>query len=317
MRTGLVYSPLFLRHDTGPGHPERPERLTAILNSLLESRLLDRLVPLSFEAADPDALATVHEPAYVELVRLACREGVPFVGDPETRVSADSYDVARRAAGGVVAACEAAMDGRVQAVFCAVRPPGHHAERDRAMGYCLFNHVAIAAEHLVRRHGLERVAIVDWDVHHGNGTQRIFEDRADVLYASIHQSPYRFYPDSGYAVERGHGPGLGLTINVPLRAGVAQAEYCDAFEREILPRVRAFAPQFLLVSAGFDAAAGDPTSHIDLAPECFAWMTRKLLEATGPPAGGRFVSVLEGGYEPACLGRCVAAHVRTLLDFLP
>ncbi len=314
MTIGWVYDRFFLRHDPGPGHPERPERLEAVIEALGTTGLLARMVPLAFEAAPAEVVGWVHEPAYVELVRLACEQGMTFLGDPETRICPESYDVARLATGGVLTACDAILARRVDSAFCAVRPPGHHAECDRAMGYCLFNHVAVAAESLIRRHGLTRVAVVDWDVHHGNGTQRIFEDRDDVLYVSLHEAPVAFYPGTGYTNETGTGRGAGFTLNVPMRPGSGDDDYRRAFTEAVMPRLDAFAPEFVLISTGFDAAREDRTSHINLEPESFAWMTRELLAVAARHAGGRLVSVLEGGYDLPSLGRCAAAHVRALCD---
>lgn len=317
MHCGWVYDPFFLRHDTGVGHPERPERLEAIVDALREAGLLPRMRSLTFGMAPVSALERIHEPAYVALVQLACEQGMTFLGDRETRIGPESCEAARLAAGGVLAACDAALAGEITRSFCAVRPPGHHAERDRAMGYCLFNHVAVAAEHLLRRHALRRVAIVDWDVHHGNGTQNIFDDRDDVLFISLHESPASMYPGTGFAGEVGTGRGAGFSRNVPMRPGSGDAEYRRAFAETVLPCLDAFAPQFLLVSAGFDAAADDRTAHINLDPASFAWMTNVLMDVADRHADGRLVSVLEGGYDLPSLGRCAVEHVRALLDRPP
>jgi acetoin utilization deacetylase AcuC-like enzyme len=314
MRVGWVCDRFFLRHDTGASHPERLERIEAIVNALAADGLLDRVMPLDARAACVDELERVHEPAYVELVRLACEQGMAFLGDRETRICSESYEVARLAVGGVLTACEVVMANRVQRAFCAVRPPGHHAGRDHAAGYCLFNNVAVAAESLIRRHGLARVAIVDWDVHHGNGTQSIFEDRDDVLFISLHESPQSQYPGTGYENETGRGRGVGCTLNVPMRPGSGDAEYRRAFAEKVIPKLDAYAPECILVSAGFDAASEDRTSSINLEPASFAWMTQQVLGVAAKHGRGRFVSVLEGGYDLPSLGRCVAAHVRALLD---
>lgn len=313
MRVGWVYDRFFLRHDTGPTHPERPERLEAVRGALANSGLLARMVPLPFEPAAAKVLGRVHEPAYVELVRLACEGGMTFLGDSETRICPESYEVARLAAGGVLAACDAIAAGAAERVFCAVRPPGHHAARDRAMGYCLFNHAALAAEHLIRRHGLVRVAIVDWDVHHGNGTQAVFEDRDDVLFISLHEAPPQ-YPGSGRENETGRGRGVGFTLNIPMRPGSGDAEYRRAFAEKVVPRLDAFAPEFVLISAGFDAAAEERIANINLEPASYGWMTRELAAVAARHAKGRIVSILEGGYDLPSLERCAAAHVRALLE---
>ncbi len=313
MRVGWIYDQFFLRHDTGPTHPERPERLVAVADALEASGLLGRMVPLSFGPAAIEVLGWVHEPAYVEVVRLACEGGMTFLGDSETHIGSESYEVAQLAAGGVLAACDAVVGGAVERAFCAVRPPGHHAGRDRAMGYCLFNHVAVAAEYLIRRHGLARVAIVDWDVHHGNGTQAIFEDRDDVFFISLHESPPQ-YPGTGYESETGRGRGAGFTLNIPMRPGSGDVEYRRAFSEKVVPRLDAFAPEFVLISAGFDAAAEERIATINLEPASFAWMTRELLAVAKRHAKGRVVSILEGGYDLPSLKRCAPAHVRAFLE---
>jgi len=313
MRVGWVYDRFFLRHDTGPTHPERPERLEALTHALATSGLLGRMVSLPFGPAVPEVIGRVHEPAYVELVRLACEGGMTFLGDNETHICPESYEVARLAVGGVLAACDAIAAGAADRAFCAVRPPGHHAGRDRAMGYCLFNPVAVAAEYLIRRHGLARVAIVDWDVHHGNGTQAIFEDRDDVLFISLHESPPQ-YPGTGYESETGRGRGVGFTLNIPMPPGSGDSEYRRAFAKRVVPRLDAFAPEFILISAGFDAAAEERIANINLEPASFAWMTQELLAAANRHAKGRVISVLEGGYDLPSLERCAAAHVRALLE---
>ena len=314
MTTGWICHRRFADHETSDNHPEHPERLPVIIDALEASGLMSQLMPLTFEEIEPDVVASVHEPAYIELVRRVCEQQLPFIGSMDTRICQRSYDVALLAAGGVLAACEAVMDGQVRNAFCAVRPPGHHAECDQAGGFCLFNNVAIAAEQLIQRHGLGRIAIVDFDVHHGNGTQQIFEDRGDVLYVSLHEDPESLYPGSGSADQTGVGAGEGLTVNVPMIAGAGDVQYRRAFEETVMPAVERFRPQFLMVSAGFDGAMEDAISHIDLSAEMFEWMTRQLCAAADRHCDGRLVSVLEGGYNLSVLGRDVAAHVGELVE---
>ena len=314
MSVGWAYDAFMLRHQTPRGHPECPERLEAIHHALADAGLLSGMQPLGVEPAPIAALESVHHPAYVALVELACREGMSFLGSRETRISAESFDAARLGSGAVLAACEAVVSRRVRQAFCAIRPPGHHAESDRAAGYCLFNHVAVGAEYLLRRCGLSRVAIVDWDVHHGNGTQAIFEARSDVLFISIHESPGRLYPHTGYAHERGVGLGEGFTLNIPMPPGSGDREYRRAFEEQILPSLDAFRPACVLVSAGFDAAGADHTADIQLVPASYGWMTRALMEAAESHGDGRLISVLEGGYDPTSLRGCVVEHVRSLME---
>lgn len=314
MHLGWVYSSFFLRHDTGRTHCERPERLEAIVEAVSESGLKERLRPIDFDFADPEVIGWVHEPAYVELLRLACEDGMNLIGDDETRICRESYDVARLAVGGVLAACDAVMEGKVDRAFCALRPPGHHAERDHAMGYCLFNNIAIGAEYLVRRHGLSRVAIVDFDVHHGNGTEHLFETRDDVLFVSLHEEPESCYPGTGYEHDVGREAGEGFTLNVPLAPGSDGRKVRRVFIDKILPRLQAFAPQFVLLSAGFDAATDEPIANLNYRPDDYGRLTEQLAAVADEYAQGRMVSVLEGGYELGSLKRCVLAHLHALVQ---
>lgn len=311
---GWIYDRRFLQHDPGPSHVERPGRLDVIVEALRQAGLLDAMQAIPFPAATPEQLALVHDPAYVDLVQMMCDEGFTFVGSPDTCIGPRSYDVAALASGGVLAACDAVMEGRVRRAFCAVRPPGHHAETDQALGFCLFNHVAVAAEHLVRNHRLSRVAIVDFDVHHGNGTQHIFESRRDVLYISLHERPGSLgFPGTGAAEETGCGEGLGYTLNVPLDRGSTDTDYHAAMARQVLPALDRYRPEFILLSAGFDALMWDRVAHLSLEPASYRWITESLAQAAARHADGRVVSVLEGGYHLVDLGRAVVEHVRGLM----
>jgi len=313
MSLGWIYSNDFLLHDTGESHVEQAYRLEVIVNALKDAGLLDQMQPLPFIAANAQTIALIHEPAYVDLVRMFCDEGMTFVGTMDTRIGPCSYDVARLAVGGVLAACDATMAGTVNRAFCAVRPPGHHAERDQAMGFCIFNNIAIAAEHLIRRHHLARVAIVDFDVHHGNGTQHAFEDRDDVLYISLHQHPRCCYPGTGFETETGVGRGQGFTLNIPLYPNSEDPAYRQAFAEKVIPRLDEFKPQFLLLSAGFDATRKEKIAHMSLDPDSFEWMTRDLVKIAEKHCNGRLVSALEGGYALEVLGQCAVHHVRGLM----
>lgn len=311
---GWVYDRRFLDHDAGPSHVEGPERLEVVVRALQQAGLLAAMAPISFQAATPEQLALVHDPAYVELVRMLCDEGFTFIGSSDTGIGPKSYDVAALAAGGVLAACDAVMEGRVGRAFCAVRPPGHHAEADQALGFCLFNHVAVAAEHLIRNRHLARVAIVDFDVHHGNGTQHIFESRRDVFYISLHERPGSLaFPGTGAAEETGLGDGAGFTLNVPLVRGSTDADYRSAMERQVLPALDRYRPEFILLSAGFDALMWDHVAHLSLEPASYRWMTQTLVDAADRHAKGRVVSSLEGGYDLPNLGPAVVEHVRRLM----
>lgn len=313
VRTGWVYHEDFLRHDTGPTHPERADRLRAIVRAFGEQGLDKELVRLEPRPAHPSVLHGVHTPQYVQRIEALCPTAPAMADAGDTRVSRESYSVALRATGGVLGAAEAIMGGKLARAFSTHRPPGHHAERDRAMGFCLFNHVAVAADDLIRTHHLSRVAIVDFDVHHGNGAQHSFEERSDVLFISIHQDPRTLYPGTGFAHERGRGAGEGYTLNVPMEPGSGDEDYRRAFEEQVLPKLDGYKPQFLLISAGFDAMAQDPLASIDLTEGAFHWMTQRLVEVAQRHAQGRVLSLLEGGYDLGALARAAVAHVRALM----
>jgi len=310
-KIGFSYHPCFLQHDTGAGHPERPQRLTAILEHLKSTDLWTRLRLIDPQPVERSVLELVHPRPYIELIERACREG-PTPLDPDTVVSPGSWEAALRAAGAVIQAIDQVTQGAVAAAFCAVRPPGHHALADRAMGFCLFNNVAIGARYAQARHGLSRTLIVDWDVHHGNGTQAIFYDDPTVLYFSTHQYP--FYPGTGAKSESGEGRGAGLTINVPLPAGSGDAELIRAFEEELLPKALEFKPQLVLISAGFDAHRDDPLAGLNATEAGYAKLTELVLEIAQACCPDRIVSVLEGGYHLEALGRSVEAHLRALME---
>ncbi|HJQ82665.1 MAG TPA: histone deacetylase [Candidatus Binatia bacterium] len=288
--TGVVLDRRMLAHDPGRGHPERADRLAVLFDHLDGAR---GIVPLGARLADEDELALVHPAEHV--VRVAASATRPrTVFDPDTAASPGTWEAARIAAGSLLVVCDAVLAGEVRNGFALVRPPGHHAERDRAMGFCLFNNVAVAAVAL-RRHGLRRIAIVDWDLHHGNGTQHLFEDDPDVLYVSTHQFP--FYPGTGAAEEVGRGAGAGRTLNLPFPAGFGDAEYGRAFDEVVVPIVRRFAPEFVLVSAGFDCDHRDPLGGMEVTPAGVAAMARACVGLAEECASGRIAAVLEGGYD--------------------
>jgi acetoin utilization deacetylase AcuC-like enzyme len=309
--TGYLFHPRCVEHDAGRGHPERPDRLRAIQARLAGSGLLAELDVREPRRASEEELLRVHGREHVAAVRAACASS-PGALDADTAVSALSFEAALRAAGGVLEACERVLAGEWKNAFCAVRPPGHHAERDEAMGFCLFNSVAVAAAALREQHGLARVAILDWDVHHGNGTQHAFERDPSVFYASLHQWP--LYPGTGAAGERGLGPGEGTTRNCPQPAGAGDAEWLGALEREILPELEAFEPEFVLVSAGFDAHRLDPLASTRLTEGAYAEMSQRMLELAARSARGRLVSVLEGGYHLEALASSVETHLACLVE---
>ena len=307
MSTLLITHQACLDHLTPLGHPERPDRLRAI-ERILEH---ERFMTLARDQAPMAAIETValcHPLDYVEQIRDASpTEGLVRI-DSDTSMSPGSYEAALRAAGGATLAVDEVLGAKVANAFVATRPPGHHAESAIPMGFCLFNNAAIAARHAQRRHGVERVAIVDFDVHHGNGTQEIFWDDPTVLYCSTHEMP--LYPGTGAISERG---GHDNIVNAPLRAGDGGAEFREAFEVAILPRLEAFRPDLLVISAGFDAHTRDPLANLNLVEADFGWATRKVMDLAEATAGGRVVSVLEGGYDLEGLARSVAAHVMALM----
>ena len=306
--TALVYTPLYLGHDTGR-HAENAGRLMAIMAHLDREGLLDGRRIFEPEAVPFDALAAVHDPGLIEEVLEAVEAGGRWL-DPDTVVSPGSYEAAAYAAGGALVAVDAVLQDDPGRVFVLSRPPGHHATPSRAMGFCLFNHVAVAAQYALDRHDLERVAIVDWDVHHGNGTQDIFYASGSVLYASLHQWP--LYPGTGRREETGRQAGEGATVNVPLPPGADDRAYLEAFDREIAPRLREFAPRLLFVSAGYDAHRDDPLAMMQLTEAGFAELTRRVKRIAAECCDGRLVLVLEGGYHPDALARSVAATLRAL-----
>ena len=298
-----------LKHDNGPGHPERPERLLAIRQRLAERGVLDRLLLLQPDEASLDSLARVHDRAYIEAIRRAC-ERAPVRLDPDTGVSPGSWRAALLSAGGALLACDAVLAGKARSAFVCTRPPGHHAEAGRAMGFCLFNNIAVAARHLQRAHGLGRILIVDWDVHHGNGTQDLFETDPTVFYFSTHQFP--FYPGTGSARETGSGRGAGFTLNYPMQAGSGDAEYIEVFQSVLGPEIDRVQPEAILISAGFDAHRDDPLAGMNLTEKGYAALTSILREAAGRHCDGRIISLLEGGYDLQALAASVEAHLLAL-----
>jgi acetoin utilization deacetylase AcuC-like enzyme len=307
MTTLLLTHPDCLTHDTGRHHPESIARLAAVLEGLEDAAfagLTRRAAPLGRE----EDIARVHPPEFIRAVLGAVPQSGFAALDPDTILSSGSGNAVLRAVGALTAAVDTVAAGEAANAFCAVRPPGHHAEPDRAMGFCLFNGIAVAARRAQAVHGFKRVAVLDFDVHHGNGTQVAFENDASVFFASSHQYPY--YPGTGAQNEIG----IGNIVNVPLRSGTEGAAFRRAWEAHILPVLDSFAPDFILVSAGFDAHRSDPLAGLELEHEDFAWVTARLAEAARRHAGGRLVSVLEGGYDLRALAGSAAAHVTALMQ---
>lgn len=311
--TGLVYDEQYLRHRAGEWHPERPARLEAIMQRLHDTGLLEELILIRPYQAPVPWIERLHDPEYIKRFQTACQKGYTIFGVPDCGICLESYDIALLAVGGVFAAIENVMSGMVQNAFCAVRPPGHHAERNKAMGFCFFNNIALGALYLLENYGLERVAIVDWDVHHGNGTQHSFETDPRVFFLSLHEDPFSCYPGTGHFKEQGKGKGKGFTLNIPLVAGSGDDAYLKVLEGEGLPRLREFAPQFVLISAGFDAHQDDPMAHQTLTRGAYRKMGEMILQLAQESAEGRLVSVLEGGYNLTVLADCVEDHLRLLL----
>lgn len=310
-KTGLVYDSRCLDHDMGAWHPESPTRLRAIMQRLEQSGTATRLTRIEPREAEDEWIAQIHEPSYLAMLKAHAPTTGRTPLDSDTSMSPGSLTAAYLAAGGALAAVDAIMAKAVDHVFCAVRPPGHHAEAGRAMGFCFFNNVAIAARYVQKKYGLTRVLIVDWDVHHGNGTQHSFEEDASVLFFSTHQFPH--YPGTGRATERGRGAGEGFTINVPMAAGEGDEEYRAVFQKSLVPAADAFKPEFVIVSAGFDAHRDDPLAGMGLTEEGYADLTGIVAGIAKRHASGRILSSLEGGYNLTALSASVDRHIQALL----
>jgi acetoin utilization deacetylase AcuC-like enzyme len=310
-RTGLVYHPDFLEHDMGSGHPESPQRLRSIMARLEKTGLLGRLATIEPEPVSDRWILEIHTANYLQQLKAhAPRSGYVSL-DADTSMSAGSLRAAYLAAGGAVKAVDAIMAGDVEHAFCAVRPPGHHAEAARAMGFCLFNNVAIATRYIQRHYDVKRVLIVDWDVHHGNGTQHVFYDDGSVLFFSTHQYPY--YPGTGRAAEIGEGDGRGLTINVPMPVGQGDKEYQEVFENVLVPAADKFCPEFIIISAGFDAHIEDPLAGMALTEGGYTQLTNIVAGVARKYCHGRILSCLEGGYNLTALAASVEQHLLSLL----
>jgi acetoin utilization deacetylase AcuC-like enzyme len=311
MKTALLSDSRFLLHDTGQSHPERAARISTAIKHAKKQTWFDQLVPLTPIACDEVWLHCVHDVALVRRAQKACANGQDYLDTPDVLINLHSFDTARLAAGGVLQLVDAVVSGQVNNGFALTRPPGHHAEKNMALGFCIFNNIAIAARYLQKHHGLDKILILDWDVHHGNGTQHIFEDDPSVYYASLHQYPH--YPGSGAASETGIGRGVGATLNCPMAAGSTDKDYLQAFEEEVLPNISKFKPEIVLISAGFDAHKADPLGNINLTTSFYGWMTQRVMEIADQYAESRVISVLEGGYNLESLAGSVSEHLSVLL----
>ncbi len=313
-KTGFLYDKRYLLHDTGPYHPEVPERLKAVYKGIKEAELLPKIVRLKAGRVDQKWIETVHDKEYINRFERACLSKHSTFDCPDNQMCCETYETALLAVGGVIDTVQQVMKGDIDNAFCAVRPPGHHAEQNRAMGFCYFNNIAIAARYLQIEWDIKKVVIVDFDVHHGNGTQHIFEKDPSVFYYSIHQHPSFAYPGTGRDFEQGSDAGLGFTKNSPILPGRGDEEYQNRIEMELLPALETFIPEVILVSAGFDAHIDDQMSDINLSTECFSWIMKKMVEMADIYANGRIISILEGGYSLKQLPELAGNHVNILLN---
>jgi len=308
--TALLIDPVYKQHNPGPGHPERPERYDAVTQALERSGLTHALGRISPRAATEDEIALCHSPAYIRKVQHEIAAGARELSTGDTNVGPRSWDVALQAVGGVLNAIDAVVKGEAGNAFCAVRPPGHHARPEQGMGFCIFNNVAIGARYAQRKHRIGKVLIADWDVHHGNGTQDTFYSDGSVFFFSTHQSPW--YPGTGSATQTGEGHGKNCTMNCPFPAGSGRTELVGAFRERLRRAADQFKPDLVFISAGFDSRRDDPLGQFTLSDNDFADLTAVLMEVAGEHAGGRLVSVLEGGYNLGGLASATAAHVHAL-----
>lgn len=312
-KTGLLFDQRYMLHETGPYHPEMADRLVAVFKGLKEGGLLDKVLLIKASPAERRWIEMVHDPVYIDSFNDACVAGRKEFQHPDNQMCCDSFDTALLAVGGILDTAAFLMRGEIDNAFCAVRPPGHHAEHAKSLGFCYFNNIAIAARYLQREWEIQRVGIVDFDVHHGNGTQHIFESDPTVFYYSIHQHPSFAFPGTGREFEQGSGDGYGFTKNSPVLPGQGDAEYQRLITRDLLPAFEKFAPQVILVSSGFDAHVDDEMADMRVSTEGFAWIMQTIVDLAERYSGGRLISILEGGYNLKRLPELIAGHVRILL----
>jgi acetoin utilization deacetylase AcuC-like enzyme len=310
--TALIYHPDFSKHRVGQEHPERPQRITELMQRIKASTFASDIQWIQAEEADDDPILLNHTTQHVDWVSSLTRLAQISPVSADTHACPETTRIVRLGVGSVIKAIDMVMGGKAKNAFCAVRPPGHHAESDRAMGFCFFNNVAIGAHYLRQQYALERVAIIDWDVHHGNGTQNSFYRDEHVFFCSIHQAPH--YPGTGAASETGQGKGLGSTLNIPVPYGSEDSSYFDIFKRRVGPALRTYNPDFILLSAGFDAHWRDPLGDIRLTTEGFRTLSRMVAEWAGLQSQGRLVSVLEGGYDIEGLCESTQVHLEALIE---
>lgn len=313
LNTGFYFDSIYLQHDTG-SHPENAGRLAFLTQAMASNPSLKALQHKSSSKAELKAIEAVHQTDYIRSVEEACASGARILGSADCVISSKSYEAALHASGAVLDAVQQVATQKLDNAFCAVRPPGHHAENQEAMGFCYFNNVAVAGEFLVQEMGFERVLIFDFDVHHGNGTQHSFEERKDIFYGSIHQDPRTCYPGTGYASEKGKGEGLGYTLNCPMPPYSEDKEYQEVFNQTILPAFQDYRPDFVILSSGFDAHKDDPLAQESLTVDGFNHIVSGMKALAEQYAEGRLVSVLEGGYHYQALSDCVQSHLEILLE---
>lgn len=312
--TGFLYDERFFNHVTGPYHPEVPERLTAIYQGIEQKGLLEHLTIIPAQPADRMWIQLVHDKDYIDRFEAACRNGQTTFDSPDNQMGPETFPTALLAVGGVLDTLDRIIVGEIVNAFCAVRPPGHHAERSKAMGFCYFNNAAIAAAYLQTKWFLQRVAIIDIDVHHGNGTQHIFEEDETVFYYSIHQHPSFAYPGTGRAFESGEKRGLGYTCNSTVLPGQGDAFYQEAIARDLVSAMQRFRPEFIIVSVGFDAHVDDDMSDVALTTEGYSWVMEQVVDMSMRYADGKLISILEGGYDLPRLPELAGNHVQILLN---
>lgn len=313
-KTGFVYDEKYLQHMTFDGHPESPHRLLAIMENLKENGLMEKLLPIKAVRAHQRWIEAVHNIKYIMRFEEACIMGLPDFEHQDNSICRDSYEIALLAAGGVLQAIDSMMNGEVDNAFCAVRPPGHHAETDKAMGFCYFNNVAVGARYLQKQWGIKKVGIIDFDVHHGNGTQQIFENDDSVFYYSIHEHPSFAYPGTGREFEMGLADGIGYTLNSPVLPGRGDMDYRKKLTTDMVPAFKKFKPEVVLLSAGFDAHSADLMSGINLTNEGYKFISETIMNLVNRYADGRVISVLEGGYNLDVLPELVASHIRIMAE---
>ena len=311
MKTGLYTNPIFLEHDTGQ-HPENANRLRAILDKLESDKLMGKFKVEAGRTATSAEIKMLHTEKLISEVETASESGAQTLHTRDCVISAQTYKASLHAVGSVLDAALEVAERRLDNAFCAVRPPGHHAEFDTAMGFCFFNNIALAAEFLSKEMGFQRILIIDFDVHHGNGTQHFFEERSDIFFVSMHQDPRTCYPGTGFAKENGRGVGTGYTLNVPVPPGIEDAEYLQIFSTDVKPKLEEYNPDFVLISAGFDAHRDDPLASLNLTESTFKKLSFELKRLAEQTAGGRMLSMLEGGYDLNALSSCVSEHLQIL-----